>query len=525
MKAFNAIFKQTIRAAVRSKVFIVLFVLILVAVFGLPLTIKGDNTAAGLVQVSLTYALNVVIALISASTLWLGCAQLATEIEGYNIHLVVCKPCPRWKILAGKFCGVFLMHALLLGIAMMIIYGLTLFRLHSARQSGLFTQEDMERLHQETLVGRRQYYPVPANVGARMREEYDKRVRDGRINPNDDRKTVMEGLRRELVQQVMRNITVAPGGEHSWVFENVRFPKKDSRLYLRFRMYSGDISDTDQRQLPVDWGFEVYRDKDGNEVAHTGTVYPQVWYSSLAAQPFAMPGGSWQELSTIDPAAQAIGQDNFPLLSSMIIDKAGNDRVVLHFRNYSNLNLPDPKSIPADNPEAQEAYRGLVGKSTAIFQVVDGPVLLCRVAGFFNNFMRTMLMAVFQLAFLAGLGCAVGAIFSTPVAVFVAISYIVIGMVVPAAIDAPLTNDDGSYIYTGVAQRAAHYMARGVGMLVVTVDDLDCTSRLANGRLVEWTQINGAFWKVLVLRTGIIMLLGIAVLHRRELGLVIRRVV
>lgn len=209
----------------------------------------------------------------------------------------------------------------------------------------------------------------------------------------------------------------------------------------------------------------------------------------------------------------------------MIINEKANHRVVLTFRNYSNINLPDAKMIPADNPDAQQQYRTLVSKNTAIFQVVDGPILLCKVTGFFNNFLRTMIMAIFQLAFLAGLGCTVGAIFSTPVAVFVAISYIVIGMVVPAAIDAPLTNEDGSYIYTSVPQRIAHYMARGVGMLVVTVDDLDCTSSLANGRLVELSEINGAFWKVLVLRTGIIMLLGAGVLHRRELGLVIRRAV
>ncbi len=526
MKAFNAIFKQTIRAAMRSKVFIVLFILILISVIGLPLTIKGDRTAAGLVQISLTYSLNVVIALISASTLWLSCAQLATEIEGYNIHMVVSKPCARWKILLGKFCGIFLMHALMLAVSMLLIYGLTLYRLHSGLVHNDFTQEDMEKLRQETLVGRRQYRPLPAQLGSMLNEEYDKRVRDGRINPNDDKKTVMEGLRAELVRQIMRNITIEPGKDYSWTFENVQFPRKDSPLYLRFRLYTGDISDTDQRQIPVDWGFEVYNDKDGKAIPHTGSTYPQIWYSMLTNQPFSMPGGSWQELSTVDPAVSStISATNFPVSSSMIINEKANHRVVLTFRNYSNINLPDAKMIPADNPDAQQQYRTLVSKNTAIFQVVDGPILLCKVTGFFNNFLRTMIMAIFQLAFLAGLGCTVGAIFSTPVAVFVAISYIVIGMVVPAAIDAPLTNEDGSYIYTSVPQRIAHYMARGVGMLVVTVDDLDCTSSLANGRLVELSEINGAFWKVLVLRTGIIMLLGAGVLHRRELGLVIRRAV
>lgn len=524
MKAFNAILKQTVRAAVRSKVFIVLFALILLAVIGLPLTIKGDNTAAGLVQISLTYSLNVVIALISASTLWLGCAQLATEIEGYNIHLVVSKPCPRWIILLGKFCGVFLMHTLLLVVSMLVVYALTALRLRHAQQTGLFTAADMEKLRQETLVGRRQFYPVPVQLGRMLRDEYDKRVRDGRINPNGDREAAMEELRRELIQQVMRNITVAPGKEHTWRFENVRFPVKDSPLYLRFRIYTGDIADTDQRMLPVDWGFEVYRDVQGNAVAHTGSTYPQTWYSDGRSVPFQMPGGSWQELSTVDPSRKdSVSSSNFLLSSSMIINSDDKDSVTLTLRNYGDRNLPDPAAIPAGSEEAQDAYRDMVAKATAVMQVVDGPVLLCRVTGFFNNYLRTMLMAVFQLAFLAGLGCTVGAVFSTPVAVFVAVSYIVTGLVVPAAVDAPLTGDDGSYIYTGVVQKAAHYMARGVKVLVVSVDDLDCTSSLAAGRLVEGRDIAAAFWKVLVLRTGVIMLLGAMVLQRRELGLVIRR--
>ena len=149
MKSFLAIFKQTIRSAMRSKVFHVLFALILLCVIGLPLTIKGDNTASGLVQVSLTYSLNLVIALISASTLWLGCSQLATEIEGYQIHLVTTKPCRRWVVWAGKTLGVFLMHAVLLVVSMFIIYALTLYRLNAAQRSGLFTEQDMEKLRQD----------------------------------------------------------------------------------------------------------------------------------------------------------------------------------------------------------------------------------------------------------------------------------------------------------------------------------------------------------------------------------------
>ena len=191
-------------------------------------------------------------------------------------------------------------------------------------------------------------------------------------------------------------------------------------------------------------------------------------------------------------------------------------------RKHISLYLPDAASVPSDD-DSQHAYNKLKENYTAIFQVVDGPILLSKVTGFFSNFVRTMLMAIIQLAFMAGLGCTVGAIFSTPVAVFVAISYLVIGLSATAAVEAPLKNPDGSYIYANVGARILHYVAQGVQWCVVTLDELDCTSDLANGRLVETGDIIWTFIRVLILRTGILAGVGIFILNRRELGLVVRK--
>ena len=525
MKAFLAIFKQTVRAALRSKVFIVLFALILISVIGLPLTIKGDNTAAGLVQISLTYSLNVVIALISASTLWLGCAAMSGDIESYNIHLVLAKPCPRWVVWFGKWSGVCLMHCAILVVSMFIIYGLTLFRLSNAERSNFFSAEDMNKLRQETLVARREFRPIPVNLYKLVADEYEKRVNTGKVDPNQDKEMVMKAIEGEMIQQIMRNITLKPGESRTWVYKGVTAGKGDTPLYLRFRIYTSDISDTDQRMLPVDWGMTVYKDQSGK--ALPAGEKPQVWYSQGANRYFSQPGGTWQELYTVTQGdidrKQGLTQLNLPVMANMIIDDENEGRVEITLRNMADQMLPDPKNIPADNAEAQKAYNDAVQKNTAVMQVADGPVLLAQSASFFNNFLRTVVMALFQLIFLSALGCSVGAIFSTPVAVSVALAYIIIGLVVPAAVNAPMQNDDGSYAYKNVFEQGAHYMARGVQMLVVTVDDLDCTSQLASGRLVEASSIGGAFLKVLLLRTGLITLLGIAVLNRREMGLVVRK--
>ena len=89
--------------------------------------------------------------------------------------------------------------------------------------------------------------------------------------------------------------------------------------------------------------------------------------------------------------------------------------------------------------------------------------------------------------------------------------------------EAPLKNPDGSYIYANVGARILHYVAQGVQWCVVTLDELDCTSDLANGRLVETGDIIWTFIRVLILRTGILAGVGIFILNRRELGLVVRK--
>ena len=86
-----------------------------------------------------------------------------------------------------------------------------------------------------------------------------------------------------------------------------------------------------------------------------------------------------------------------------------------------------------------------------------------------------------------------------------------------------MQNDDGSYRYKGFHDKAAHYLAIGVGQVVVSVDDLDATSALANGRLVENGRLLYSFFTLLLLRTGLISAVGLWIIYKRELGAVIRR--
>ncbi len=472
MKAFLAIVKQTVRSAIRAKVFHVLFVLIILAVFLLPVTISGDGTAKGLVQISITYSLGIVVALISTTTLWLSCSQLSREIESYNIHLVVSKPCPKWTLWLGKWTGIFMMHTAILIVSAALIFALIQFRVKYETSKGRFSKVEIEQLDKEIRVGRRSFYPEPGNIMERVNAEYEKKKAAGEVEGQDPGGVKME-IRRQMLA---KDGEVKPGTPKTWVFKGISNAKEDT-LFLRYRIYSGTTYALEQRMMPCIWGLRV---PDAKNIA-----------DPFAYQPIEVLGGTFQEMG-LDPK---------------FVDKSDGNSITLRFVNP-----------PAD----PQFWRGAEACS-AMFQPNDGPVILASMCSFFENYCRAMLLAVFQIAFLAALGCTVSAAFSTPVAAFVAVAYLVIGLMVQPAINAPLQNDDGTYDYKGILDRSAHYLAMTVGQLVVSVDDLDATSDLAKGGLVENSRLIRSFLTMLLIKTGLISGVGLWIIYRRELGAVIRR--
>ena len=80
MRAVSAIALLTIRTAIRSRVVLSLLTVLLLVTVGLPLTVKGDGTLEGHIQIVIGYTLGMATFLLSISTLWSGCAAVSAEI-------------------------------------------------------------------------------------------------------------------------------------------------------------------------------------------------------------------------------------------------------------------------------------------------------------------------------------------------------------------------------------------------------------------------------------------------------------
>ena len=321
--------------------------------------------------------------------------------------------------------------------------------------------EEMAKLRHEVLVGRREFYPVQPDFRQAVDREYNRRQTDGSLNPNHNPKTV----RDELLRQIRARATEVPkSGTRFWVFPDVKVPAADTALHLRYRCYVGGTSRSDQKFTEGVWAIRDW--KDGED--------------SFAVFPQRVMSGSFYEIT----------------IPATYIDPDG--RLVIGYTNED------------------------AGDSSIMFQLADGPTLLAPATGFLSNYARAVVLVLLQLAFLAALGCTVGAVFSSPVALFVAASYLVIGLLVQTATNVPVKDDFGTYQYKSILDRGAHYVALGVSKAVVSVDDFDASADLIRGRLITTVRIVFTAGTLILLRTLPMAVIGVWIFTRRELGLVIR---
>ena len=111
---------------------------------------------------------------------------------------------------------------------------------------------------------------------------------------------------------------------------------------------------------------------------------------------------------------------------------------------------------------------------------------------------------------------------SSPVAIFRAAAYVFIGIAVQAAVAVPIQTNDGKFIYNNKFEQGVYWVARSVKVGVVSINDFNASADLTQGRKISAARMAGSFGLLIGLRTLPMVLLGIWIFTRRELGLVIR---
>ncbi len=488
MKAFRAIVALTFRNAVRSHIFQLLLLLLLLCVTLIPFSVSTGKID-DLIRVSLLYSLWSVSIVLTLSSLWLGCYVMSHDIDSYQIHMVVSKPVPRSVIWLGKWVGINLINVVLLLLSGLVVYGVVMLRYNEAGEAAArFADREVARQNAEAerariraqiLVGRRVFMPElpdPATVAeAAVNQRLQELAQEGRQFTDAEIAQLRDEIKRDISTRPIEvlparlsadGMPLTAATAHTWVFRDLPTDLSDAQLILRFRPYLNKVASEDQRESSMWWAVQN----------------PQTVES-------AGQSGSFIAI-TPRPQSYFTGEFHEHYLPSGVIAPDGTVK------------------IQVINTDAQD------GKH--YYQIADGPQLLIPVCSFEVNYLRAMLVMTIQLLLLSGLACAFGGCLTMPTAIFMVVSYLLFG-----SLSMILT--DTSFFISTAWDKLGNILATVLLTVVIPLQNFDVTDMLSGGELIEFSFIWKLFFEYFILRGLPVFLLGIWLYRRREMGSAVRK--
>jgi hypothetical protein len=445
----------TWKSAFRYRLFWILSALLAAAVVGLPLMLKDDGTAKGLVQILLTYTLSATATLLGFATLWLSCGTLARDIEECQVQMVVVKPIARWQVWLGKWLGILTLDAALLGLAGGAIFFLLLWR------SDKLPADQQKILREEIFVSRASAKePLPD-----FKAIVDRYMKQTVKTPSTVTDFDLQEIRKQLTARVETNYTaLSPGVSRLWGIDlhAMKDRLRDQPMQLRVKFHSA--SGNPDVQYTTLW--RVGPTNSTRQVVLTET----------------MPADSFQEFT----------------LPVNLLDDQGRLFVEVGNPNDVELNFP----------------------------LEEGMELLYPESTFGINFIRGLVVVFCWLALLASIGLSAASFLSFPVAAFVSLAVLFIGLssgtVGTVVEQGTITGYDAAK--GGYGHSVADYFAvpvfTGALKIINLVQDFSPIDSLSAGRSITWNQLGLAVAQIVLLLGGFFCVMGIFLFARRELAAV-----
>ena len=474
MRAFSAIVKLTFRHAVRSHIFQLLFGVLLLCVALIPTTIT-NSTAADFLKSSIFYSLWIVSAVLGLSSIWLGCFIMTCDIDSYQLHMVVSKPVSRVTIWLGKWVGVCLINLLLLVLASAAVCGIILYRFDKLE----FQPGEKERMRSEVLVGRRAFMADRPDYSEAIREMVGKKIAQLNAQGRSVDTATQEKLLKDSQMAVVAGDSEVKGGmTKSWRFSNI--PANTGKpMYLRYRPYINKVASEDQRTTHLIWSVGVPQLRklpvQAGPLAKSNAKEYDIYLYPLGDKPDQVMTGVFHE-KELRPEWKVVTPDNYVFMTVANLDR----------------------------------YNG-----TLYFQPIDGPKLLVPETGFIGNYARAVGVIAIELMLLAALSCAFAGCLSMPVAIFMVVSYLLFG-----AFSVYMVNLE--YIGSN-ADRFGQLVGKLLIKVVIPLQNFDVSSLVSDGVLIEWSWVAGLVFNMIVLRALPLVLLGVWIYRKRELGLIVRK--
>lgn len=491
MKAFSAIVKLTCRAALRSFFLRGLVIFLFIALLLLPFLLHTDGTAAGWIKINLEYSFSLTVFILALSSVWLGASVITEDVVDARLHLIVTKPVSRITVFFAKYCGVLLIHGVVLAAAAMMIYGLTLYRIGSAD----FEEGEREKLKKEVLAGRRIYAPDPIEEtvnkevtglmdrlqreaearGEKMPKEWvTVRDRNNEFSLDEVRRRYADRIRTELT-------TAAPrGGSMRWTYSGL--PENiDSKMRIRFRIY----------------------DTDGTTIRHT--TYGVFGWAYHAPMNIASSGKDWSSKTVFFEPAPGMAH-------------TWNTGVVLETEIPVEVRELGDDLLMVKDGKGTLYYENRDNARAHEFMPEYGPYLLVPVTGFFANFCRALLPLLAAVITFAAFGCSFSAMFSLPMGIFLSFVYVTVSLSTRFLLE---IFEKTVVTPHGFMEKVGFYSSKFFEDILIDPAAYSPGPELASGELIEWGAV-GMLYLLSLIRVLPFMAIAVYVYYRRELALAVK---
>lgn len=478
-----AVCRITIAEAIRMKLAIAFFLLVAAWLVVVLFEARGDSTLSGRLQMIVSYSLSLTSVLLCVMTLLLSTRSMTAQIASREIQTVTVKPIDRWQILVGKFLGIVLLNAVMLTVAGGAVYGVASYLRTNLEP---INDKDASDIDTQLWTARRSAVPPLPDVSDKLQERLSElqrlEARGEDIGPYSPRM-----IEQALVQQAR---TVSPGQSHTFVMTGLQKPLDENvRLSLRFKYESGGTSSPATVTMP--WGETLQLQAE--------TIYGQ-WiigpYRSDRSRVFTWQGAKKTRTAHAIPLPE-FEPDKCP------IEPDGTLQVT-----FVNL---DPRGISAQ------------------FPIEDGIEVLYDAGSFEANFVRTVLILLMRIMFLAAFGLALSTFLSFPVAAMAGLFVYFLSFSRNFLIESiGLTSSlrklsTWEQLLFSLSQDFS--LDKLIGSIAIMLaPDIEAgrpVDALISGRIVDWAAVGSNCISLVLISGGIAMVLGIVIFKRRELGQVV----
>jgi len=500
MRRVWAVARETYLECLRTRVMMVFTGLLAVCLVGMGLSVGGDGTLKGRIQTFLAYGTGLTQLLLSLLTIFLATRVVAQDIRSKTIFTVAAKPLPRWQYVLGRWAGVALLDALLLGVATVSIYGLAQYlratptMVEKAKASNQAAEDapdaDRRSVESEVFTARAEHRAEPFQVGDQIEQRMQQLRRE-----NDLEELIRNRIGIEIKSEQKRRGLEAPVEE-----QDIQRRLADTRTRDRIvRQIEAEMRKRiiEERQL--------IRPGKALKLTFTGLDPPRGREEPIQIRyrlrPLNIPESrtvkSWWRLYNPETGLEKFlpHEDSAESVSSFTFspDFVTSEGGLTVF--YVNpLDPAWPTTVKLRPEEATVLYR---------------------VGSFEGNLARGAVLILLRLMFLAAVGVLLGVFLSFPVACLVCLIIFGVGALSGFVLDATrfLPNQTPTAM-----DYFSHYVARIVFFFLPSFARTSPTDSLVLGKHIPWSLLGMEATAGTGLRIVLSLAIGWLIFRRREVA-------